>query len=86
MLKVVDRRSISATRSEVINDFLGPIYLFADCPLSPIHDGVVHIVRLNVCIHAENFDAMLHPSFAAEKSHSFSCLRLNGVFGQWSFT
>ena len=84
MLKVVDRRrsrrlgdrkSISATGSEVINDFLGPIYLFADCPLSPIHDGVVHIVRLNVCIHAENFDAMLHAGPA-----SLLCCRKKPLF------
>ena len=60
ILSLCDRRIISATGDEVINDFRGPIYLFVDCPLSPIHDGVVHIVRLSVCINAANFDAMLH--------------------------
>ena len=40
-----------------LTGFALPLSTFADCPLSRIHDSVMHIVRLNVWIHADNLDA-----------------------------
>jgi hypothetical protein len=54
---------------------LGSANVVVDCPLSPIHDSELFVVRLNVDIQAHNFEAMLHAELA-----SLRCRRKKPLF------